>query len=61
MARIDGAGSIRSHNLAALHAFQIDHPHAVTCVDRHRDGPSAGHSVALLARSKRTNARSHDN
>ena len=57
---IDGAGGIRSHKLAALHAFDIDEPQAVTGVDRHGDGASARHGVALLAGSEREDARPLD-
>ena len=48
--RIDGAGGISRDQLAALHAFHVDDPHMVAGVDRHRDGASAGHRVALFAR-----------
>ena len=58
--RIDRAGSVSCHQLAALHAFHIDDPHVVAGVDRHRDGASARHRVALFAGSERSRAGPHD-
>ena len=53
MAPVDIGG----HQLASLHAFDIDEAQAVAGVNRHGNGAAAGHRIALLAWSERAHAR----
>ena len=54
---IDDAGGIGGHQLASLHAFDIDEAQAVAGMNRHGNGAAAGHPIALLAWSERAHAR----
>ena len=48
---------IGGHQLASLHAFDIDEAQAVAGMNRHGNGTAARHPIALLAWSERAHAR----
>jgi hypothetical protein len=54
--RASSVSSSGDHDLATLHAFHVDKPHAIAGVDRNRDDASTGRGVALFARRERAHA-----